>query len=289
METVFKFIPLRDRRDEDNFNKSLQTSNAPYILPEKYRVKYEVEEYEGFTDTFVIYPENNSSDLFIFYLHGGGYWSQPLSFHFKFFKNVSKELNANFILPVYPKAPSYHAIDVHKMIMERYLYLIHDKGVSAENIILMGESAGGGLALSFLQVLRDQGLPLPKQAILISPWLDVTNTNPAMIDIQPYDPLLNIESLGYGGIIYAGDLDPKDPLVSPIYGDLERLPPITLFSGTHDILHADILKYSKIATEKRWDVTLYTYEKMNHCFVGFPIPEGKEALGIISNIIRGNK
>lgn len=286
METVFKCIPLTDRRDAESFKKSLQASSLPYTLPEKYRSKYGVKEFDDFSDTFVINPEDNSSDLTIFYLHGGGYWSQPLSFHFKFFQKVSQELQAQFILPVYPKAPSFHAIDVHKMIMERYLYLIHDKGIPADKIFLMGESAGGGLALSFLQVLKEQNIPMPKQAILISPWMDVTNTNPAMAEIQPHDPLLNIESLGYGGIIYAGDLDPKNPLVSPIYGDIEGLPPITVFSGTHDILHADILKYSKIASERGEDVTLYTYEKMNHCFVGFPIPEGKKALGIIKRIIR---
>lgn len=286
LEDVFSLIPLKDRRDEAVFQEALDANSVPYELPDSTREKYDIMEYDDYTDTFVISPETDDGELVIFYLHGGGYWSQPLSLHYSFFNSISNELNAQLVLPIYPKAPAYQATEVHEMVMERYLNLVEEHGGDADNIILMGESAGGGLALSFMQVLRDKDLPMPQQAILISPWLDVTCSNPAMVEIQPHDPLLNIESLGFGGITYAGDLDPKDPLASPIYGDLDGLPPITVFTGTHDILHSDIALYEDIAKDKALDVTFHVYENQNHCFIGFPIPEGKEALGIILDILK---
>ena len=287
LETVFKMIPLADKRESSVFDKYMEDNSKPYQLPDGIQEKYGVEELDDFTDTFLIEPKEKNRDLVILYLHGGGYWSQPLSLHFQFFNKIANQYGAPVIFPIYPKAPAYDATDVHAMIKERYNYLLTEKHISPDNILLMGESAGGGLALAFLQVLRDQNLPMPKQVILISPWLDVTGSNKAMDVIEPNDPLLLRDSLVFGGITYAGNLDPKDPLVSPIYGNLSKLPPVTVFTGTHDILDADIQQLGHTAKEQNLDYTIYTYEKMNHGFVGFPIiPEAKDAIKIISSIVQ---
>lgn len=289
LENIFKLIPLADKRDKEVFDNYMEENSKPYVLPSDIREKYNVNELDDFKDTFVIEPKEKKSDMVIFYLHGGGYWSQPLSMHFMFLQKIADEYGVEVILPVYPKAPAYHAVDVHKMIMSRYEYLLKEKSISSDNILLMGESAGGGLSLAFLQVLRDQQLAMPKQAILISPWLDVTATNKDMDEIEPKDPLLLRQSLAFGGINYAGSLDPKDPLVSPIFGDLTGLPPITIFTGTHDILDADIQKLKRMTEKQGLDYTVYTYHNQNHGFVGFPIiPEAKDALEKITKIIQEN-
>ena len=277
LAVIFRCVPRTDIREARNYKRALAKSLAPYVLPKYVRSRYGFRELDGFADTFVIGPEAGKEQMTILYLHGGAYWAQPLLLHFRGLKELPGILNARLILPVYPKAPSYTALDVHKMIMERYIYLIGSKEIPAESIVLMGDSAGGGLALAFLQALRDNHLPMPREAVLLSPWLDVANSNPAMKPIQRYDPLLNIESVTFQGKIYAGDLQTNHPLVSPLYGDLSGLPPVTVYIGTYDILYADMEEYERIAQEQGLDVTIYVYEKMNHCFQGYPIPEGKDA------------
>lgn len=288
VEKVLGMIPIGDRRDPEYFNEALEITSRPYELPDSARNKYGFTELNGFSDTFMANHQDDTSDLVIFYLHGGGYWVQPQSLHYSFFDKMATEFKAEFILPVYPKAPAHTATDAHKMVMERYLYLLNEEGISSENIVFMGDSAGGGLALALAQVLRDEGLPMPKQIVLFSPWLDVTNSSPGMHEVR--DPFLNVDNLAYGGEVYAGDLDTRDPLVSPIYGDMRNLPPITVFSGTYDALNVDVDKLAGIAKEEDINFTLYSYEKMVHGFIGFQIiPEAKEAFKTLTEVVLGQQ
>ncbi|PWW08791.1 acetyl esterase/lipase [Paenibacillus cellulosilyticus] len=288
LDRLLRFMPIKDRKSEEYYKQAMLESSLPYKLPENVRSKYDVKEYEDFKDTFVIDRTDGSNELVIFYLHGGGYWVQPVSLHYMFFNKIAKELRAEIILPMYPLAPSYTALDVHTMVMDRYLYLINEKRKNSNNIIFMGDSAGAGLALSFVQVLRDQSLPLPRQVVLLSPWLDVTNSTAGIKEV--YDPFDNVDNLTFGGKVYAGNLDPKDPLVSPIYGDISNLPPITLFSGTYDALNIDVEKFAQIAEREKIDFTLNSYAKMVHGFTGFFItPEAKDSFKKIIEIIRSPK
>ena len=128
---------------------------------------------------------------------------------------------------------------------------------------------------------------MPKQAFLISPWLDVTNSNPKMEDIQPNDTILNIEKLAFKGQKYAGELELTHPMVSPIYGDLAGLPKITVFVGTREIFCADVEKLEEIALEKDLDIEVYVYKNQMHFFVGLPIPEAEDAMNIIASELYG--
>jgi acetyl esterase/lipase len=196
-------------------------------------------------------------------------------------------LQADIILPVYPKAPLHHAPEVHAMVLDRYLWLLRERRLRPEDIVLMGDSAGGGLTLSFLQQLRDKALPLPREAFLISPWLDVTDSNPAMKDYQAADPLLDMDELAFQGRQYAGDLDPKDPLVSPIFGSLAGLPPLTVFAGTHEIFYPDVIRLGELAREQGADIDIRLFPNQIHCFVVLPVREGKAAREIIERKTHG--
>ena len=173
------------------------------------------------------------------------------------------------------------------MVIDRYLYLVNEKGIPSEKIAFVGDAAGGGMALAILQKLRYLALPMPKQAFLISPWLDVTNSNPKMEDIQPNDTILNIEKLAFKGQKYAGELELTHPMVSPIYGDLAGLPKITVFVGTREIFCADVEKLEEIALEKDLDIEVYVYKNQMHFFVGLPIPEAEDAMNIIASELYG--
>lgn len=272
--------------EQVSYEKALEQSSLPYWLPFFAR-RLGFTEYDDFDDTFVLNPEEVYSDFVIFYIHGYNFWSNPSRLHFKFCKKLADTLGAKLILPVYPKAPAHHVADVHTMLIDRYQYMINNKEIDPQNIIFAGDAAGGGIALSLLQRIKYQALPMPKQAILLSPWLDITNTNPEMEELQKSDPLLKIETLAFQGKEYAGDVNLDSPAVSPIYGDLKGLPPISVFSGTHDILSADAVKLENIAEDGKLDINVYLFVNQVHFFMGLPIPEAREVLEIIAEEVFG--
>lgn len=270
-----------------DFDKAMEESSRPYSLPCFARFSLGFTEYDDFEDTFILQPKEQYSDFVIFYIHGHNFWSNPSKLHFKFYKKLADLIGAPLVLPVYPKAPAHHVAEVQEMLVNRYLYMINEKGVDPQNIIIAGDAAGGGLALSLLQRMKYQALPMPKQAILLCPWLDLTNTNPDMEEAQKGDPLLKIETLAAQAREYAGDVDLTSPAVSPLYGDLKGLPPISVFCGTHDILSVDAAELERIADEQELDVNVYLFPNQVHFFMGLPIPEAREALEIIAEEVFG--
>lgn len=285
LEDAIRWFPRPDYRIGKNYLKSLEQSSRPFVLPKMARQKYGLTELGNHTDTFVMESESGPSNYTIFYLHGGCYWGDPNIFYYRLLRKLSNTLRARVILPVYPKAPTYSALEVHEMVLDCYLDLLGPKNIAPDHIIFMGDSAGGGLTLALLQVLRDKNIPQPKQAFLFSPWLDISTNNMDMQQIQPKDPLLNVQQLAFQGKEYARDLDLKDPLVSPIFGSHNNLPPISVITGTHDILFADILKYRNLCVEQELNITFHVFDKQIHCFIGLPIPESDEAFAIISREI----
>lgn len=218
----------------------------------------------------------------IFYLHGGAYWYQPFALQYHFIAKLADRVGASVVMPIYPKAPAYDVNDALSMVMKSYQELLAISGVAAENVILLGDSAGGGLAVSLVEQLRNAQIDLPSQVILLSPWLDISLENAKIAKIARKDPILKLEELRFEGKYYAGSESLKSPLVSPIYGDLADLPPITIFGGTNDILYPDMELFTEKAQQS---VKLITYEGMFHVFPIFPLPESKRAFEQIVDII----
>lgn len=286
VEDAIRRLPVRADAQK-SYEEALEQSARPYVLPVFARKTIGFTEYDDFEDTFILEPKEKYTDFVIFYIHGHNFWADPSKVQFKFYKKLADTLGAPLVLPVYPKAPAHHVGEVQEMLLDRYLYMVNVKEVAPQNIILAGDAAGGGLALSLLQRMKYQALPMPKQAILLSPWLDVTCTDPGMEEIQPGDPLLNIERLRFQGKEYAGDVALESPAVSPLYGDIKGLPPISAFTGTHDILSVDAIRLNSIAEEDKLDVNVYVFPNQLHFFMGLPIPEAREVLEIIAEEVFG--
>jgi acetyl esterase/lipase len=158
----------------------------------------------------------------------------------------------------------------------------------SSNITLMGDSAGGGLALAVAQQLRDRGKQ-PTRTVLIAPWADVTMTDPRLAEIAPRDRLLTIDGLAHCGRLYAGDLDPSDPLASPINGSMKDLAPLHVFVGTDDLLYADALRLAVKAAADGTELVLVEKQGMQHVYPELPLlPEAREAQGLIADLIRGS-
>ena len=219
-------------------------------------------------------PPKDLGNKVILYLHGGAYKYNFISAHWMFMSNIIDKLRAKIVAPDYPLAPEYNVTHVFDLLLKVYKELLKDN--DAKNISIIGDSAGGGMALALGQLIKIEGLPQPEQLILLAPCVDVTLENPKIIEFDKDDPILNIPSIRQAGFEYAGPLDRKNHLVSPIYGDLEGLAPISLYVGTHDLLVADCRKLNCMAENLGINFKYHEYEGLFHVGMLYPTPEGSE-------------
>lgn len=234
-------------------------------------------------ETFLVnHKETNANGATLVYLHGGGYVNQPYYEHLALVSHLAAETGCRALIPLYPLAPKYTCRESYAAMTAWYRSLL--KTADPASIIFMGDSAGGGMALGLAKHLRDCGIPQPCQLVLISPWLDVRCCNPDIgaLGLEDQDPMLT-ENFAMAGQAWAGSLPMDDPLVSPMYGTLTGLPPITLYSGTRELLWPDAQKFVGLAAAQGVHIDYREWPEMNHCFPLYPIPE---AVGAQNEMIR---
>lgn len=234
--------------------------------------------------TWHITPKNVFSNKTLFYLHGGAFVGGMVRQQWNTIAKIGRWAGSKIIIPDYPLAPEYNYKSALKMVSHSYTKLL--ESTSSENIFFIGDSAGGGLMFSFGMLLRDEGKPLPSKLIALSPWVDATMTNPIAVTLEPLDPMTAVAGLKRAGELYAGDSDPSNYLISPLYGELKDLPPIHIFAGTHDILQPDETLFYVKAKEAGIAAHYYEYPKMIHGWMFLPIPEAKKAIKQIVEICK---
>lgn len=151
--------------------------------------------------------------------------------------------------------------------------------------MVAGDSAGGGLALAVTLALRDRGSDAPAHTALISPWLDATGSHPEIFEMAPRDPWLHPGGLTVAADAYRGELDREHPWVSPLNGDLAGLGPITLFTGTRDILNVDARRFRPLASAAGVSLDFHEAAEMIHVYPLLPIPEGKKARTVLCGLL----
>ena len=219
-------------------------------------------------NVFIITPkEVQKTDITILYFHGGSYMAEATDQHWTFLEKIINDTGATVILPDYPLTPKYHYKDVFNMVEPLYEEIINK--VNPENLILMGDSAGGGLTLALEESLSSKDIPMPSKTILISPWLDVRLENPDIDKVQKYDKDLNKDALKLAGIAYAGGNEEgiNSFLVNPIDGDLSKLKNITIFTGTYDILNPDVKILKEKAEKQNVKIDIKEYEGASHVWI----------------------
>lgn len=228
--------------------------------------------------------EKERSQKHILYLHGGAYVESFVRPHWDFLFMLMQNLDCAITAPDYPLAPTHTYEQTFAMVSEVYKDLVKNTG--PENLILMGDSSGGGLALALAQLMRNEKVSQPSRIILLSPWLDIGLSNPAINDVDPSDYFLGVEGLRIAGKAYAGDASPEYYLLSPIYGSLENLAKIAIFIGTREILVADTRKLKALADEKGITLDYFEYPGMFHAWMLLNLPESKKAKQEIMELIR---
>jgi len=233
---------------------------------------------------YQISPKGKKSGKYVVFLHGGGYINNIFRQHWTFAATIVRETNCTFIIPDYPLAPASTFEEAFAMLDAIYKNLLTH--IAAKNIILMGDSAGGGLAFALAQKQRNDGIPQSAQLILISPWLDITMSNPEIQEVQKKDVSLRADNLVMAGNAWAGKSDPANYLVSPVNGSLVGLPKISLFIGTHDILYPDCKKLKVLLEQKGIAGNYFEYPKMFHDWVMLiSLKESEKAISQICQLI----
>ena len=252
-----KYLPLKN--------------DVPYNVPKKVRTrKQQRQDYNGMTVIYVnMHPNLNRA---VVYLHGGGYVRQPRLHHWKYLNKLAK--TGNLIVPIYPKAPNHHPKEVFALMTNFYRELCEKYSA----VVLMGDSSGGGLALALCQHWGEIGLQQPAKTILFSPWVDLTLSNPEIDEYQKVEPLISAASERIWAKVWAQDMSLTDWHISPIYGPMDKLGKIVLYSGEREILYPDLCKLYEVMKQNGVNVKYVVGRGMNHVYQVYPIPEAKKAL-----------
>ena len=270
--------------DCEAYIAEMAESNKEAVVIEKAKFGISLREERTEALQAFIYNEQEHPAQTVFYFHGGAYINQPNAQQTTMAARTARETGCEVILMVYPKEPVYNCETAYELCLKYYREHLasHDCG----KIVFMGDSAGGGLALGLAEALRDQGDPGPEELILISPWVDLTMSNPDMKDYVELDPMLGIDGLRRMGEVWADGLDMTDSRVSPIFGNLSGLGRVTLTTGTWEILYPDTLRLADKFAEAGVECKLVVGKRMIHCYPICPIPEAKAAQLVIWNAIQ---
>lgn len=274
--------------DTTRFDKSIvdsqrrRTSKPPAKLYRRNRIRRT--DVRGFPCA-TLSPRGRASGQRVLYLHGGAYVHSIEREHWQFVSRLVDLLGCTVTVPVYPLAPDYHYDETQAVVAEAYER--HVAGTDPAQQVIMGDSAGGALALVLARQLQEQGRPQPARLVLISPWLDVTMQDPAVPTLDRRDPYLSTPGLLEAGRMYAGDRDTADPLISPINGTFAGLGRISVFVGTRDVLLLDSRHLHRLTSREGVPIDYFEYQDMFHGWLLLKhLPEARRATAEIVDLLR---
>jgi len=289
MEFVIKTLKenldntIKKRIEEDR--EGLEQLAKMVKLPKD--IKCEPIDIEGIPAEWISSPDINK-DHIILYLHGGGYVSGSLNTHRELVSRISRSSRARILQIKYRLAPENPFPAGLEDATKAYQWLIDEQGIPAGNIIIAGDSAGGGLTLATLLNLRDKSISLPVAGVCLSPWTDLDCTGDSFKKNVKIDFMCTPEGLILDARLYLGDTDPHDPLASPLYADFHGLPPLLIEVGTDEILYDDSVRVAERAKEHNVEVQLDIWESLGHVFQAFAAfaPEGQKGIEKVGEFVQ---
>ncbi|MFO7562354.1 MAG: alpha/beta hydrolase [Enhygromyxa sp.] len=215
----------------------------------------------------------------LLHLHGGGFAMGSCDSHRALAAHLSIACKAEVILPEYRLAPEHPFPAGLEDVVKVYSQLLDD-GVRADQIVVSGDSAGGGLALSSALMAKERGLPLPRALVLLSPFTDLTLSAASLKTRAAVDPWLRPQDFPAICDAYLNGADPSHRLVSPLMADLSEFPPMLIHVGEQEVLHDDSTRLAERATAAGVEVELEVGEELWHVWHFFApaLPEANEAI-----------
>lgn len=237
--------------------------------------------FENFEGAWVIPKEERRSGA-VLYLHGGGYTCGDLEYAKGFASTLAAECGVRVFCAAYRLAPETRFPGAVDDAEESYRYLL-SKGYTPEQICLCGESAGGGLIYALCLRLKERGLPLPCGIIAISPWVDLTASGESYVTNKDADPSLTEELLRFYAKCYADDV--RAPEVSPLFAELDGLPPSLIFVGGDEILLDDSKRMHEKLLQSGCKSQLVIAPERWHAYVLYMLSENMSDFDTINQFL----
>ena len=256
------------------------------LLPVASGVQVEADEIAGLRAEWLT-PRDSRSDGLLLYLHGGGYVVGGCDMHRQMVSHIARAGRLRALLPEYRLSPEHKypaaiddAVAVYRSVLQT--------GVDAGDIVFAGDSAGGGLTVATLIALRDAGERLPAAAVLLSPFLDVTGSGRSMQTRADRDPWFRPQDVAVVAGHYCQAHEQRLPMVSPVFADVDGLPPVYIQVGDDEILLSDSERLAEKYTAAGIDVELDIWPEMWHVFQAFigKMPESRQAIDRIGDYIQ---
>lgn len=220
-----------------------------------------------------------SAERTLLYLHGGGYILGNIDTHRAMVTKLCRFAGVRGLIIDYRLAPENPFPAAIEDAEEAYDFLINE-GVTADKILLAGDSAGGGLSLALMQKLREHDKAQPKAVALLSPWTDLTASGKSIKTHYDRDPMIDAEKMHIAIDWYGPNQDKKNPLISPLFADMTGFPPMFVQVGTEEVLFDDSTRLVKNAKKAKVDAELQIWQDMPHVhqIAHAFVPEAKAAL-----------
>lgn len=204
------------------------------------------------------------------YLHGGAYVRPITAWHWRLLRRLVVESGCTIIVPQYPLAPGSTCASTIPCLQQSVQAWMEPY----THYSIIGDSAGAGMAVALSLAQHDTHDRMAQQLLLITPWLDITLSDPECMQIARHDPMLAIDGAREAGLLYAGNLPPSHPWCSPVTAELHGLPRIQMWCAEHDICTPAALRFAHHVQTAGGHITVYHGPSMPHVWPLLPAPEG---------------
>jgi acetyl esterase/lipase len=233
-----------------------------------------------------IIPQKARQDIVLLYLHGGGFVFKLTPPHLQMGGYLAQQMGIRILMVDYRTAPENPFPAPLEDCTTAYHWLT-DQGILPQNIVVAGDSAGGNLTITLLMRLRDECHPLPAAGACLSPVTDLSPDANRRKDFK--DPLLSPKARAFYTRSYLGSNDPYNPLISPVFGNFEGLPPLLIHAGEDEILREDAIRIAELAESAGVKVRLEIYPRMWHVWQLFlSLPQATQSLDDIAHFFKSH-
>lgn len=275
MNVIRKVHGMVEKPDIDKHRQSQDRIGA--LLGTEKGTEYAPIEVEGMGCEWVRVQRAHMKKYVILYCHGGGYSTGSTVYARTLTTKLAETTSMDVFCFNYRLAPEHKYPAATQDAMKAWNYLMY-LGYGARDVIVAGDSAGGNLALSLVLKLKSEGRILPRGMVLLSPWTDLTSSGKSYISRQEVDPVLDREYLQRMIENYAAGQDLRDPLISPLFGDMSGFPPTYIQVGDNEMLLSDSTSLHKKMVKANVSVKIDVYKGMWHVFQMSPFKTAYEAM-----------
>lgn len=231
-------------------------------------------------------PKVELSKRVLLFLHGGGYCVCSWQTHRSLIGRLARATGMKTLAINYRLAPEYPFPAAVEDSVNSYRFLLETN--APENIVIAGDSAGGGLTMATLLSLKQQGIPQPARVVAMSPWLDLSVPDEGYAPDLHNDPMFDKDAVRVWANRYLQTTHPQHPLASPMYGDLSQLPPMLIHVGGKEMLLDDTIRFVEKAREAGVDAHMQLFPEMVHVFqfLHTVLPEAKKSIEELAEFLR---